>query len=1334
MSSARRMVWIAGIVLLAIWIGSNYSRITSDQHGFVRFVLGGLFALLILFRPKTDKEKRISPTLPSLVTGVVGAGLAVGGIVFGVHQFEWLGVIFVLYACLRWGLPRSHAGDILLALVLLYWIHPLPGQIFGKMQLMMQTWGVAGAEWVLHCLNVRVWTHAFVLHTSYMTIAVPDSCSGMRASITVILLAWGMGVLLRYRWWEILALSLLGVGQVLLLNIARITAVVMIAPSMDPTWAETFLHDTLGTFLLVAIVLIAAEASIWQVIRTRRQELADGIRANVYERPNTAKPMPRFWILFFRYLKLIVLAVILLSIAAAAAYKSRPLHRTTMRREVISGLMDTDIETAIIAIDQALLREPEDRDLLSKRATIFVMQKKFNEALEVFAILPEPLSPFETVLKSWSLMGTGERQEAIAMIDRLPTGVRKLPGVAIVRAEYAVLENDPLTAAEYIVHAGNSSIPTERLRALYQFLSANSQWDAIRLSDADEAYMTPFQAYCAIQACLRVNDLKAASRVMKHIVRKWPKDSRFLSSLFTLAVGHEGAEWVSYFTRSLRSNVRNLEPAKLSQYMEYSFQLRRPDLAWMTYLALGNADPEHVDLSFGPGRYGAQWFLIRESVFGGKTHRKGNVDLRAIRNQTRHLWPLGRMWSGVPLGGEFEIVDPGAVQGRYFEACLSMLETRRANGTISRRGRILLPAAFATHERYDEAHEALDELVAHYPELEAEVLQLHGEFYDRSQKWGDAYEALRTYLEITTSSDLKPRFLLINALLNMNLGAYGFAEAESNWLRFPGEESSDVLLAAVWELFGFREQALHLLGYHQGKTALFARARLYAETGRKEQAEKLYGALGVLPKDMPPVAEQFLQLHPAESAIRRRWETPLSEDEAAAAADHLASLDRGRRSPFISALNDMTIAWYRQGGSAEASDPAAWADIGRDTMEKVSALHRLAVVKARQLEFDDALTVLDEAVALFPNSPVLQRMRVSLSEGDPLIVKAARKACPRDPEIWLAGLVVRNLEDGPGAWGDSAVRVALEHHSFSPETWVRAGDFLYRAGMLKAANRASQHAVEEANGMVAAYYLGLRCALELRNIGYALKCARLGVENCEDPGIFWKAIVEVKSIEGSADGDMISALRNLSDSFPEEEEWGQYLGQIHFARGESKEALRVLESMIVTESDSVTAESHIIAAESARLAGQRSKAIRILSNACALHPGDVKLLNNLVYMLALRPETAARAMKRLPELLSLGDESFAVLDTAAMVCLKNNQIARAEEYMARALSKLEEDSYSALEVRLNAAELQVVKGEFAGARESIQAIRTHRRITKQLDERARRLIDRIQQLEAEQEP
>ena len=90
---------LAGVLFLA-WLVANFHDLTGDSDAIIRFVLGLLFAALIMFRWKQVRDRSFLPGWTVPVSLVVGTLSAIGGIVFHVHQFEWLGLIMILYACL----------------------------------------------------------------------------------------------------------------------------------------------------------------------------------------------------------------------------------------------------------------------------------------------------------------------------------------------------------------------------------------------------------------------------------------------------------------------------------------------------------------------------------------------------------------------------------------------------------------------------------------------------------------------------------------------------------------------------------------------------------------------------------------------------------------------------------------------------------------------------------------------------------------------------------------------------------------------------------------------------------------------------------------------------------------------------------------------------------------------------------------------------------------------------------------------------------------------------------------------------------------------------------
>jgi tetratricopeptide (TPR) repeat protein len=304
---------------------------------------------------------------------------------------------------------------------------------------------------------------------------------------------------------------------------------------------------------------------------------------------------------------------------------------------------------------------------------------------------------------------------------------------------------------------------------------------------------------------------------------------------------------------------------------------------------------------------------------------------------------------------------------------------------------------------------------------------------------------------------------------------------------------------------------------------------------------------------------------------------------------------------------------------------------------------------------------------------------------------------------------------------------AVASRRFSPGTMVRAGDFLLRHDLTDAAVVAARDGVARCRGLLSAYVLGIRCAVEIRDEKWALACALNGVDSAVDPTPFYKTIVEIKSFDKSSDADMVAALEYLRERFPEETKWAERLAHIYFQKRDVGRALTVLGPAMAGDLGSVRLQSVVVAAEAARLDGDLACAVNILEAAYAMYPDRVSVLNNLVYYLAQEPETLPRARELLPALLDMGEESFAVLDTAAVVYMKSGQIDLAGEYMSRALKRVDEKSYGVSETRLNAAEILFRMGEYEKARDSLEAAMRSPDRSRDVDIGAQQLRERIEQ-------
>lgn len=1333
MKPAKITVLVAAIGLFLVWMVTHLRRIigVGDSDGVIRLVLGTLFSLLILFRwkaRKRDSSGEFPSSLP-VGLGVVGCAFVLIGLIMDVNQFEWLGIVSVLAACLLWSLPRKFAKDIFLGLFLLYWIHPLPGQIFDPLQFVMQSLSVKGAEWLLHCVNVRAWADGFVLYSGVRTFDVPAACSGMKTAVTVLICTFGVCALFRFRWYEMLLFVVLGLVQVLVLNILRIGLMVIWSFRMSPVWSETVLHDTLGVFLLVTVLLVQLEASWWKVYWDRRKKKARDIEQGNREHDDEATTLPRVWHLIFQRGWVAVMILVLLIGVACVTYKKRPRHRAAMISGVVDDLQKMNMEVAERAVLAAIEFAPHDQELRSKHFRILVQRRKFQQALEVVDQYTETPGIADTVMKSWALMALGRLDESEEVLASLPENAKRFPDVAIIRAEHSARRDRPDEVAQSIVLAANSTRTMERVRSLYPYLAAREQWQAIADSDNRDAPFTQFlDVTIVIDANLKVGNTGGAADALRRGLATWPDDVRFVRSLLSIAVSRPDEEWERHIESILHHNISDMDVASLATCVSSCFELKRPGLAWMAYLRLKQVNGTHPALYLAPAQYGREWFVCRRKALDvGANNDLSEIDLGLFLSLVKHMAPFKSLWALIPLADELSGENVVGLQGKYLRMYFSELAHRRSENSLSPEMEMMYPGALAMAGRYEEAHDALDEIGRKYPSQKQMVVLRHAAFYNQQGLWRQSYENLRSYRQEVGRPSLNTEIMTITAMMNLNMAIGAMEIARLARINFPNSPQVEGVIAGIWAAFGFKEQALFILDEGTVDTEPRAVAQLLFDTGRTREANKMCRGLGISIDRARSHAKPWL-VRPAEFAITRRWPDPLSKAERNREAKRLTAQAGESSSPFVAGLATLEAEWLRS-GSKTSVDLQRWEDVGRDRIEKAVSLNRLTMLLAQQRTYELAAEAASRAVDLIPSSAILWRVLIALTEGDVGVLSRASAACPDDPDIWLASLVVgveKMQKDADAAeWAESVVEAAIEHRKFSVKTMIRAGDFLLRKDMAEVATLASDDAVARCRGLATAYVLGLRTAIRRQDLKQALFCSLRGADHAVDPSPFYRVIVELKSLGREMDADAISALEYLKGNFPRDPQWPERLGYMYFEGGDTARAMMVMESMLQGDIKNVRAESFMLAAEVARLEGKPARSREILEYAYRLYPRKVGILNNLVYSLAADRTTVKRAVTLLPELLKKGKNSAAVLDTAAVVYLNIGQIPLAWQYMEKAMMRIGKNEYAALEIGLNAARILHAMGRHAEAREKLEEIRKNRKCPENVDLAARALLAEI---------
>ena len=1347
MTTANRLVVFSSLLLVAAWLWVNLPRLAAGQNGVLTFFLGTVFGLLILFRPKNEGEGFKLPGWGLALVGMAGLVFALVGIVIPVHQLEWLGVLCVIYAALAWALPRRYGKDLVIALVLIYWIHPLPSQLFGPLQMGMQWLSVKLSEGLLHIFNVRVWGDGFVLRTGARVFGVPEACSGMKTVVTVLFCGVGVGLLMRFRGWAMAGLLSLGVLQVLILNVIRISGIVWMGMDKPADWNDKVLHDTMGIFLLLAVALIHLDAALlrqWIARRKLRRALRD-VNDEVGEDDEKIRRWPVFWRLLFAWWRVGFMVLLVAFSVLTVVFRLSPHHRVEMVRGVAEGLMTTaDMDDALRAIQVGLAIEPGNDELLLDLVRIKLSQGKQEEGLRIIRRKPAANRTLqERILEAQALLELKRYDEVAVVVARFPQESLALPGVAMVLAQFNAVLDKPNQVAIHVIQAARGVGTQEGIRALFPYMASRDLWDSIREADSDLPYRYPLQGVISAEAHLRVNDIAGAADVLRRAMKDRELNPLFLNPVTRVAHEWPESEWVGRFESIFMANLAMLRPADLTLAMEGAFSVGRPDLGWVAYRRLMVIAPDDPMLVIAPAEYGRKWFDFRHEMIGVAAPGKVMVDIKPFLQLASAVVPWRDLWARIPLADELGGIITREGYQRRLKLCLNALEKMETKGSLEFRLQLLWGRVLGELGRWEEAHAKLREFEARSPRRHRDFLIAHADLYKAHSEWEPCFAVLSEYVGAEAHPPLTVWIDLANTAMSLDLGAYAMGCMEEARRDYPESEEWSLAMAGMWSFFGFQEEALFVVNGMKNLPHPSVRAKLLMETGRVVEGQKLILSESLPDYNIPKRQTELLA--PAEWALE--WRGGRIQD---ADYERERAAIKDRSIPYLKSLNGLKSAWYAQKGRGATSDIHAWESIGKDDREKALALNELGLLLMRQGRAGEAEAVISRALERKPGWSLLWRLKLVLANdaslatnvaitvrsggGLPALTEQAAKACPLDGEIWLANLVAKVSNGVDADWVDKEVARSVADRARSPGTLVRAGDFLGRHNCTNAASVAVRAAIKNGQGLLPAYVAGITCGVRTRDYPWALACARAGAEQALEPWSFYKVIIGLKIRSGQADPDVVKALEGLAAQYPQQSVWAEQLGEIYFRKGQTDRALGVLEDALAREEGKKQAlpRTYLLAAEAARREGNLPKAIKILKACRAKYPDDMNVLNNMIFTLAQDTLTVGEALGLLPELLKSKRDDFAVYDTVALVYMRSGDLAKAEEYMKKALGLVKKGDYAWLEVYLNAAEAQVRMGKYKEAKASLDLIMKSPERTPAMDSKARELQNEIAKKEREQ--
>jgi len=1340
-SLVKILLLTAAASLLVLWIGLHAKLFFTTQNGAIRTILSLTFSFLILLRPKPENMSETkSIPLPAILFALVcGTCAATAGIVLSISQLEWIGILILLFAIFEWTLPASFKKDIPLAVFVLYWIAPMPSQIFGPLQIIMQQASVAGSEWLLQVFNVRVWGDGLVLRTGVYIFEVPVWCSGMRTATTVFILSLALGILRRLRFLEIFFFIIWSLLHALLLNIIRICIMIAFAPHTHSDKGLDFLHDSAGIVVIGGVLAVYMEMLYFENRRRRQRQRQTEINQVHFE---NISEYPPFWKRIVKNRKQMIWAAVTASLIVTLAIRSRPYHRAMMIGDVVTELRDHgDMENAMRGALVVSAMIPDDIDWKFTTIRLKMISGHHLQViseLEAMHDLPQQYQTAKKILTAYSLMYLGRIDEAAAIVRQLPDEMRNNdPRVAMIMAEMALKSNDSDAVAAHVVTASGWAPNAGRIRNLYPYLHVHRQWKAMIKSDIKIPYYDPIQAFSILEAYMNLGETPRVADITMQVTASWPTDMRALEPLYFMALSHGNEAWQKRFSDHLmRATAVCDNPDILYETMYKCFSLSRPDLAWVIYERIREIDPQHPTLYMCAAKYGNKWFKFRKRHIGiPATFPEETVDLRPFYILGQFLPKWHKTLDAIPYARELCVENTTPPRKQFLKKAIKSFETKAASEAgLSPDMQYLYVQALEMGARVDLAKQELQKISTEHPDQKKSVRIMLSEIYERKGNWINVYESLRTYLNqgysensesnvtallttswppvatVSTSADsihLKPLLRLIKAQLKLKMRLAALHTARETIRLFPYSAQAIKLLAQAQLELGDAEAALSLLQQPRMrsiKSLNIIEVEALLKTQRFSEISP-FCRRSILPQiRIASTTIQDTSLPPAElSLLWHRVSIPSEEQfrkNAIQLQHNLSSAGPGLRKLLTLWLNA-----YQQHCDKGSAAQELWLAAGRDPTERATAMNMLTILLCRDEYYKAAESAARAAVTALPNEPLLWQILISLSEAPAETVAASRKLCPDSPELWLAELVTKthsaNSTNTPlvssidEKWLTASIKEAIEK-KFPPATLTRAGEYLCRNNMPTAAIPLARDVTERARGLLPAYIFAMHCALYEKDEKWALECTKHAIDSALNPlPEFYKNLVKLKTSGGKIDiePDMVNALHNLRQTDPDNPDWAQMLGYIRFKRGgwEIVDAMTQMQAAI--NNGATNSIPYLIASEASRLLHNYDRAADILRQGLKHNPNSAILINNLAYTLSYSPKSIDEAVALIPRLQQLSQDNPQIKDTIATIHLRKGNLDASRKAIASILKTTVPGSPAWFRAKMHLAEIASQRGQ-----------------------------------------
>ena len=1161
----------------------------------------------------------------------------------------------------------------------------------------LQLPGVAGACWTLHLMQVQMWADRLLMFLPAGNLDMAGG-AGLRLALLPCLAAIAMSGRLRIPLRRRLRLCAAALGIGLCANILLPVLCAGLYLFSRGTYLPVY-----AAFLQGMLLVMACAASLALTTRAARHlqeppapdQPDPGLTTSI-----TLAPPPWQW--FLRRGSRLLFPLTLAAVLILSMWLNQPRHRQQLVEDLVFILNDSGRIDDAARVTQALARRyPDDPRWHRLMVSNSLRRGAYQETLRHLAALA-PESSRErheaSIWKAVALTGLGQPAAARAAVAGIPASAwRTDPSLAMLMSEWAALADDISLASECLPVAAGSAAHIPRIRRLYPFMQAHSRWAMLAQIDSSTSYATADAASAMMEAYMNLNRLDELGNRIGAVLNGWPAEPRLIYPLFFLA--QTRANWQPRFKEYLLHYVQSsVNPHVLAELIEPCLILRRPDLAWQVCRRLRTLDPHHPALAMTVAQYGHVWFKFR---WPDAPAGEPDIDLKPYFLLAHALPRYAAFAQSIPFGKELARADLRPVRLQKLQEAVQEFESRQAAGALSLAQRFEYAHALSMAGRLDEAVAGLNRIIHDYPQEALACHTLLALFYEQRGAWQEVYEALRPFAGENADSQVVPLLLLSETYRRFHMLPAALEAAQAAFEKNPDSLSAQILAEALLQN-GKAEAALgRLAAYPVGYSQDIDKLRIQALFQTQRYTAIVNEVQPPWRFPILPLPEtQSLRLAAAEDACSGPLFLNPSPAAFAAAAMNAATLSQSTQNPFMSSL---AKEWLKTRPGVPV-DLAAWEACGRNPREKATALHQLALLSLHQGEKAVAVTALQAAIRHMPGSAPLWQGCIALSGKDAAVIRAARTACPDDEDIWLAELVAR-IEDQPlVASPDMEARLQQELNAIAPRlsaaALVRAGEFLERHGLLKAANLAAQLAEPKANGSLPVYVFAERRALAAGDHQLAIDALRRAMNAAVQPPLFFhETFARLLAMEyplGTSD-ETSRTLQTLINEEPENPLWLQIQGYLFLQRGGMDLPGAFRQAAAAVKAGATNATPFLVAAEAARRLGDIPNAIAMLREGLRHHPDHLAMQNNLVDLLSLAPATLAQAGPLLTDLLMRAPADPAILDTAAGVYLQQSQFKEAERILDRLQLGAPPFSPRWTSSRLRRAEMALIQKKWAEA-------------------------------------